>query len=112
MNHTPTPWTIEDPMCDDLWIVEADKEAYEWRCIASVQATPPDEGPELSRVEMRANAHLIVGAVNSLDDIIITLKHAHVFITSREKMHPEGVRQYEALLEKLSGLVPEPKEPS
>lgn len=72
--HTPLPWAIEDPMCDDLWIVEAGKEPYEWRCIASVQATPPDEGLELSRVEMHANAALIVRSVHSLPALVKALE--------------------------------------
>lgn len=74
MKHTPTPWSIEDPMGDDLWIVEANKEAYEWRCIASVQATPPDEGPELSRAEMRANAAFIIKSVNNHEALVKALE--------------------------------------
>jgi len=72
--HTPTPWEIQDPMCDDLWLVETGKETYEWRCIASVQATPADEGSPLSRAEMWANAAFIVKAVNSHDALVKALE--------------------------------------
>jgi hypothetical protein len=49
-------------------------------------------------------------AENILADVIITMRHAHVFITSREKMHPTGVKLYQELLEKLerrAALAPE-----
>jgi hypothetical protein len=45
-------------------------------------------------------------AENILQDILVTMKHARVFITSREKMHPTGVQLYDELLEKLSGRLP------
>jgi hypothetical protein len=40
-------------------------------------------------------------AENLLQEIIVTMRHARVFITSREKMHPTGIQQYDELLEKL-----------
>lgn len=36
-----------------------------------------------------------------LADVITTMKHARIFIVSREKMHPTGVELYDDLLEKL-----------
>jgi hypothetical protein len=36
-----------------------------------------------------------------LDDVIVTMRHARIFITSREKMHPTGIELYDELLEKL-----------
>lgn len=38
---------------------------------------------------------------NILADVIVTMKHARVFISSREKMHPTGIELYDELLEKL-----------
>ena len=40
-------------------------------------------------------------ADNTLEEIIVTMRHARIFITSREKMHPTGVQLYDELLEKL-----------
>lgn len=40
-----------------------------------------------------------------LSEILVTLKHARIFIISREKMHPEGVRQYDELLAKVDSAV-------
>ena len=39
-----------------------------------------------------------------LDDVLSTMSHAMVFIASREKMHPEGIRQYDELMESLAIL--------
>jgi hypothetical protein len=46
-----------------------------------------------------ASAGLIEAA--EINYILTTLKHARVFITSREKMHPTGVELYDELIEKL-----------
>lgn len=34
-------------------------------------------------------------------EIVVTMKHARMFISSREKMHPTGIELYDELLEKL-----------
>ena len=39
-----------------------------------------------------------------LDAVLSTMGHARVFIASREKMHPEGIRQYDELMESLAIL--------
>ena len=39
-----------------------------------------------------------------LDDVLSTMGYARVFIASREKMHPEGIRQYDELMESLAIL--------
>jgi Flp pilus assembly CpaF family ATPase len=44
-------------------------------------------------------------ADNILQEIIVTMRHARVFITSREKMHPTGVQLYDELLTKLETRV-------
>ena len=36
-----------------------------------------------------------------LDDIITTLQHARIFITTREKMNPAGVQLYDELIDRL-----------
>jgi hypothetical protein len=37
-----------------------------------------------------------------INNIISTLKHARIFISSREKMHPDGIKLYDEL---LNGMV-------
>ena len=39
-----------------------------------------------------------------LDDIIVTMRHALVFISSRQKMHEDGIKLYQELLSNLEGL--------
>ena len=41
----------------------------------------------------------------TLQETITTLKHARIFISSREKMHPTGIELYDNLIEKLNGLL-------
>lgn len=36
-----------------------------------------------------------------VDEILITLKHGRIFITSREKMHSTGVQLYDELISML-----------
>ena len=36
-----------------------------------------------------------------LQDLAVTMKHAYTFITSREKMHPDGVALYEQDIERI-----------
>jgi hypothetical protein len=65
---TPRPWAVENPMEFELSIVEANKQAYEWRFIAHV--TLPEAGRDndgFTIDECEANARLIVEAVNSFD---------------------------------------------
>jgi len=38
-----------------------------------------------------------------IEEIITTLRHARVFITSREKMHPDGAKLYDDLVDNLAG---------
>lgn len=38
-----------------------------------------------------------------VEDAVVTLNHARVFITSRQKMHPDGVKLYDELIERLCG---------
>jgi hypothetical protein len=42
---------------------------------------------------------------NILQEIIVTMRHARIFITTREKMHPTGVQLYDELLTKLETRV-------
>jgi hypothetical protein len=65
--HTPGPWAVEDPIFQQLTIVEADKQTYEWRFIASVDLVPyaEDDRP-ISVGEATANARLISAAPDLL----------------------------------------------
>lgn len=58
--HTKGPVCIETPM-DDLWIVKANQQSYEWDPLATVAL---EYGTGITKVEARANAALIVEAFN------------------------------------------------
>lgn len=78
--HTPGPWTVEDPLGPEaLWIVEAGKQTYEWRCTAMVCQDDPtndeDRDPvaPITEAEQIANARLIAAApdlVKALEAIL------------------------------------------
>lgn len=79
---TPGRWTIEDPMGpENLWIVEAGKQTYEWRCIAMVPHDDNEEddgGPRISAEMQRANAALLVNAkrlYDALADVLSAVEH-------------------------------------
>lgn len=73
MKHTAGPWTVESPMGEDtLSIVEAGKQSYQWRIIASVHSDDRDDEKYNNSVhpilipEMQANARLIAAAPTML----------------------------------------------
>ena len=66
--HTPGPWEVESPMDHELWIVEAGKQAYEWRVIAGCPW--PDDIGGISRKQVKANAHLIAAAPDMRDALV------------------------------------------
>jgi len=84
---TPGPWSVEDPMGSDigLWIVEANKEAYEWTCIASVPRDDEDtrsaEARFITKAEQRANAQLLAAAPTMYEALesapILSKYHGH-----------------------------------
>jgi hypothetical protein len=43
--------------------------------------------------------------IDLLAEIYVTMKHAGVFIKTREKMYSEGVKQYDDLLKKLRSIL-------
>ena len=45
-----------------------------------------------------------------LIELIATLKHSRIFITSREKMHPSGIALYDDLLDYFSSHVFQPED--
>ena len=64
--HTPGPWSVEDPIDNELTIVEANKPTHEWKFIATVylrQGNDPDEFPHHVS---EANARLIAAAPDLL----------------------------------------------
>lgn len=63
--HTPGPFDVESPMDDELWIVEAGKESYEWRVIASLPF--PDERGDIPRSQVIANARLFAASDSMLN---------------------------------------------
>lgn len=74
--HTPGPWEIQDPMGEDLWIVQAGLEAFEWTRIASVATDDSEDAMDrgasrpISKRERAANARLIAAA----PDLLAALK--------------------------------------
>ena len=46
---------------------------------------------------------------NFIEEIYHTMRHARTFITSRERMHPDGVRLYDEMLGKIEDIVTKPK---
>lgn len=74
--HTPGPFAVESPMDDSLWIVEAGKQAYEWRVIASLPF--PDERGDILRTQVIANARpfaasdVMLAALRGLEGILAT----------------------------------------
>jgi hypothetical protein len=43
-----------------------------------------------------------------LHEALVTLRHARVFITSREKMHPTGVELYDRLVTDIEAALKSP----
>lgn len=73
-NHTPGPWSVEDPMGADvgLWIVQTGLEPRQWSCIAVVtddaDGGARDEGGRfIGCAEQQANARLIAAAPEMFD---------------------------------------------
>lgn len=69
MSYTNGPWTVEEPILHQLWIVEANKDPHEWRDIAIIC-----EGDEYGwpAEVAQANARLIAAAPDllaALEDI-------------------------------------------
>ena len=69
------------------------------------------------RLRLNATIPLVMEAADRIEaleavlrEVIVTMRHAHVFITSREKMHPTGVELYDELLTKIAALAPEQDE--
>ena len=55
----------------------------------------PDDGGPMCEVKLPKEI---------IDEIIVIMNHARIFITSREKMHPTGIDLYYNLLSKLEEL--------
>ncbi len=65
MTHTPGPWTVEDPMEGEWWIVQANLPSYEWRTIASIPQGDIQEG--FPQETVKANSSLISAAPELLE---------------------------------------------
>ena len=44
-----------------------------------------------------------------IEEVYHTMKHAQIFIRSREKMHPTGIKLYDELLKKIEDIVTQPQ---
>ena len=60
---TKGDWEVQEPIDIGLMIVEAGKEAYEWRGIADLLF--PDDRDDIPRKQVIANAAFIVALVNA-----------------------------------------------
>ena len=61
-----------------------------------------DEAREMTLNEWCRKLHKNHLVNKQLDEIITTLKHARLFIISREKMYEDGIKLYDELLTKIS----------
>lgn len=76
--HTKGPWEVQDPLGPDiLSIVEAGKQAHEWRHIATI----PSDGEEIYILEAEANARLIAAA----PDLLEAAKGALMLLNTRSE---------------------------
>lgn len=75
-------------------------EAHEWsnqdRVYIEVNLTKAEYAALMAALAARQDG--------ALEDALVTLRHARVFVTSREKMHPDGVKLYDELIDRLSAL--------
>lgn len=55
--------------------------------------------------EMDHEAKYLPATIISLEDVLTTLKHARVFIASREKMHPIGIELYDELTKRIEDAI-------
>lgn len=73
--HTPTPWTVEDPLGpEELSIVQAGKQTYEWQFIAHVPVDTSEDDGGFPPSVAHANAEFIVTACNLHDDLVAALR--------------------------------------
>lgn len=69
--HTPTPWAVEDPLGPEiLSIVAGGPQVYDWVHIAQISATGDRDEGDAPISQAKANAALIVRAVNAHDDLV------------------------------------------
>lgn len=73
MQHTPAPWSVEQPMDEEFAIVQSGLEAHEWQFIAVCPVGTPAEGA-FSRQRSKINAAFIVKACNAHEDLIAHLR--------------------------------------
>lgn len=67
-------------------------------------ASQSSESPAIPQQPLCAAGQAKLPSSEIMEEIIATLKHARVFISSREKMHPAGIELYDSLLEKLGNF--------
>lgn len=92
---TPGLWGIQEPMDEGLWIVEAGKEAYEWRVIASCPW--PDEPGDIPRNRVKANARLIAAAPDMATAAIALLEVLDASSISKRDFYHERTALRRAL---------------
>lgn len=54
-------------------------------------------------VKQAETARILNGKL--LDELLVTLKHARTFITTRQKMHPDGVELYDEIIQALEQTI-------
>lgn len=107
IEHTPGPWTIEDPMGADigLSVVQCGLEAYEWEFIAMVSRSDWVDGAHMGRQhfispeEQIANARLIAAAPDLLD----ALRGLVNAVGRKPSIVHEAVRKAEVIISKAEG---------
>lgn len=91
--HTPGPWTVENPMGQHLWIVQANLAPYDWTPIATLTEDDSEDAMDrgssrpISPVERDANAKLIAAApalLAALQAFIPELEQRERFISAND----------------------------
>lgn len=87
--HTAGPWCVEEPIDGCLSIVEAGKQTFEWRFIATCPLPDGDEDQDFTDREVRANAKLIAAApdmkkaLECIQEVAGSLNGASVHVRER-----------------------------
>lgn len=112
--HTPGPYIIENPMGEEygLWIVEAGKQTYEWRCLASVHQETEyfDKSLHISPREQAANARLFAAAPDLLRECEVHLSWLrHVRPQATGKLPGSVLDGFDQAIKGLSAVIAKAK---
>lgn len=92
--HTPTPWAVEDPLGPEiLSIVAGGPQVYDWVHIAQISASGVRDEGDAPISQAKANAALIVRAVNVHTELVAALEGvlplAEAYADGKTRSHPD-----------------------